>query len=239
MCKSAFCSYSAAPAFVAFVLLGLVGCASAPVGEGVEAPRLVVGDRWQYRVTDNLRRGAVSQLDAEVIAVSGRSARIRLGYVDTDGRAEWIDEVDGEGGLRSGTLWREPPRPFDPPVQLLAFPLGHGKTWRQVIDTVRKDTELKDQILVYGKVDGRQAANVPAGGFDAVYVYRIVQLDDEEFWRTRTTLRDAVWYAPEVKGPVREARAAEYTEKGSGPDMTTISTELTVLELVSFRPGGK
>ena len=104
---------------------------------------------------------------------------------------------------------------------------------------MRADTQLKDQILIYGKVDGRKATSVPAGSFDAVYVYRIVQLDDEEFWRTRTTRRDAIWYAPEVKGPVREARAAEYTEKGGGPDMTTISTESTIIELMSFRPGGK
>jgi len=225
--------------FVACVLalVGISGCTSVPIGPPIEAPRLVVGDRWQYRVTDNLRRGTVSQLDAEVIAVAGGSARIRLDYSDTSGRAEWIDEVDSQGGLRSGTLWRETPRPFNPPAQLLAFPLDEGKTWRQVIDTLHPDTELKDQILIYGKVDGRHATTVPAGGYDAVYIYRIVQLDDEEFWRTRTTLRDAVWYAPEVKAPVREARAAEYTEKGSGPDMTTISTESTVLELVSFRPG--
>jgi hypothetical protein len=77
---------------------------------------------------------------------------------------------------------------------------------------------------------------VPAGAFDAVYVYRVLQLDDEEFWRTRTTRRDAVWYAPEVKAPVREAREAEYTEKG-GPDFATVRTESTVIELVSFRPG--
>jgi hypothetical protein len=221
------------------VLAGVLGCASAPVGAPIVAPQLVVGDHWQYRVTDNLRRGTVSQLDAEVIAVAGGSARIRLDYADINGRSEWIDEVDGRGGLSSGALWREPPRPFNPPVQLLAFPLDQGKTWRQVIDTLRKDTELKDQILIYGKVYGRNATTVPAGGYDAVYVYRIVQLDDEEFWRTRTTRRDAVWYAPEVKAPVREAREAEYTEKGGGPDVTTIRTESTVLELVSFRPGGR
>jgi len=179
----------------------------------------------------------VSQLDAEVIAVAGGSARIRLDYADPSGRTEWIDEVDGQGGLSSGALWREPPRPFNPPAQLLAFPLDQGKTWRQVIDTLRRDTELKDQILIYGKVDGRSATTVPAGGYDAIHVYRIVQLDDEEFWRTRTTRRDAVWYAPEVKAPVREAREAEYTEKGGGPDIATIRTESTVLELVSFRPG--
>jgi hypothetical protein len=224
-------------AVLMLAFIGVAGCASAPVGPPIDAPRLAVGDRWQYQITDNLRRGAVSQLDAEVIAVSGGSARIRLGLTDNSGRAEWIKEVDGRGGLLAGSLWREPPRTFDPPAQLLAFPLNDGKTWRQKIDTLRTDSQLTGQVLIYGKVDGRKAISVPAGGFDAVYVYRIVQLDDEEFWRTRTTRRDAIWYAPEVKAPVREARAAEYTEKGGGPDMTTISTESTIIELVSFRPG--
>lgn len=229
--------FFAAVSVLAFI--GVAGCASAPVGPPVDAPRLAVGDRWQYQITDNLRRGALSQLDAEVIAVSGGSARIRLGLTDNSGRAEWVKEVDGGGGLLAGSLWREPPRTFDPPAQLLAFPLNDGKTWRQKIDTLRTDSQLTGQVLIYGSVGGRKAISVPAGGFDAVYVYRIVQLDDEEFWRTRTTRRDAIWYAPEVKGPVREARAAEYTEKGGGPDMTTISTESTIIELVSFRSGGK
>jgi hypothetical protein len=228
----------AACALALSVMLGLCGCASAPVGPPVQAPRLAVGDHWQYRVTDNLRRGRLSQLDAEVIAVSGPSARVRLAVTDNSGRAEWVDEIEG-GLLRAGTLWREAPRPFSPPVQLLAFPLDDGKTWRQSIDTFHPDTELKDQILVYGKVGGRKPTSVPAGVFDAVYVYRIVQLDDEEFWRTRTTRRDAVWYSPEVKAPVREARAAEYTEKGGGPDVSTVTTEDSVIELVSFKPGGK
>src|SRR5207237_7257583 len=102
-------------------------------------------------------------------------------------------------------------------------------TWRQAIDTLHPDTELRDQILIYGKVDGRNATTVPAGRYDAVYIYRIVQLDDEEFWRTRTTLREAVWYAPEVKAPVREARAAEYTARRSGAEMTKIAAGSTVL----------
>lgn len=227
-----------APALAVCALLGLAACASAPVGEGVAAPRLVVGDHWQYRVTDNLRRGALSQLDAEVIAVSGGSARIRFDLLDAYGSSEWLDEVDADGGLRAGSLYREPPRAFDPPARLLAFPLDQGKTWRQVIDTLRKDTELKDQILIYGRVDGPDATTVPAGRFDAVYVYRAVQLDDEEFWRTRTSLRDLIWYAPQVKAPVRERHDASYTEKG-GIDPATVRTESTVVELESFRPGGQ
>jgi hypothetical protein len=230
-------SLHAAPCVASWIALALAACATAPVGPPIAAPKLAVGDHWQYRVTDNLRRGAVSQLDAEVIAVSGPAARVRLAITDNDGRTEWVDEIEGGGSLRAGTLWRERPRPFSPPVQLLAFPLDDGKTWRQTIDTIHPDTELLDQILVYGKVDGRKTANVPAGAFDAVYVYRILQLDDRDFWRTRTTRRDAVWYAPEVKAPVREMRVAEYTELG-GQDMATVTTESIVVELVSFHPGG-
>ena len=222
--------------FSMLIALGLGACASAPVGPPIDAPRLAVGDRWQYRVTDNLRRGIVSQLDAEVIAVSDGSARIKVGRADNNGRTEWVDEVDGRGGLRAGSLWRESPRPFSPPVQLLAFPLDGGKTWRQSIDTLHPDTEMLDQILIYGRVDGRRPTSVPAGAFDAVYVYRIVQLDDREFWRTRTTRRDEIWYAPEVKAPARETREAEYTEIG-GQDMATVRTESTLIELESFRPG--
>ncbi|HTS21896.1 MAG TPA: hypothetical protein VMN79_08805 [Casimicrobiaceae bacterium] len=218
------------------LVLGLFACASAPAGPPIDAPRLAVGDRWQYRITDNLRRGLTSQLDAEVISVTGPSARVRLAVTDNNGRYEWVDDIEGGGALRAGTLWREAPRPFNPPVELLAFPLADGKTWRQTIDTIHPDTQMTDQILVYGKVDGRKTATVPAGVYDAVYVYRVVQLDDRDFWRTRTTRRDAVWYAPEVKAPVREAREAEYTEIG-GQDMATVTTENTVAELVSFQPG--
>jgi hypothetical protein len=217
-------------------VLALGACATAPVGPPVDAPKLAVGDHWQYRITDNLRRGAVSQLDAEVLAVSGPAARVQLTVSDDTGRSQWIDEIEGGGSLRAGMLWREGTRPFNPPVQLLAFPLDDGKSWRQTIDTLHPDTQMLDQILVYGKVDGRRTANVPAGAYDAVYVYRIVQLDDRDFWRTRTTRRDAVWYAPEVKAPVREMRVAEYTEIG-GQDMATVTTESIVVELVSFRPG--
>src|SRR5437763_7152028 len=206
--------------------LGVAGCASAPVGPPVEAPRLTVGDRWQYQITDNLRRGAVSQLDAEVIAVSGGSARVRFGLTDNSGRAEWDDEFDGSGRLRVGSLWRESPRPFNPPVQLLAFPLDDGKTWRQSIDTLHPDTELRDQILVYGKVGGRKSTSVPAGAFDTVYVYRIVQLDDDEFWRTRTTRRDAVWYAPEVTAPHASEKRASLEKLRIGMMPGTIGTSM-------------
>jgi hypothetical protein len=203
----------------------------------VNAPRLAVGDHWQYRVTDGLRRGAVSQLDAEVASVSGGTATIRLTYTDEGGRVERTTEVDASGALLAGALLREAPRRFSRPVELLAFPLEQGKVWRQTIDTMRPDLQIKDQILVWGHVEGREPISVPAGTFDTVAVQRIFQLDDAEFWRGRTTRRDQVWYAPEVKAPVREVRDAQYLEKGDRREQAAVRVEHTTTELVSFKPG--
>lgn len=219
-----------------FVLALLAGCVSAPVGTPVAPPRLAVGDHWQYRVVDYLRRGLVGELEAEVVALSDGVAAVRIVRTEDGRRSEWTDEVDAGGGLHAGILGSPPPRRFAPAAVMLAFPLAQGKTWRQSVRTFRTDLELPDEILIYGDVQGRASVSVPAGNFDAVQIYRVVQLDDAEFWRTRTIRRDQVWYAPEVKSVVREIRYAEYFEHGDN-DSTAVYTERTTTELVSFRPG--
>ena len=133
--------------------------------------------------------------------------------------------------------WAVPsPQRFAPAAALVAFPLEQGKAWRQTVPTFRSDIELPDQILIYGDVQGRTPVAVPAGSFDAVQIYRVLQLDDAQPWRTRTIRRDRLWYAPEVKGPVREMREAQYVEHGDN-DSTAVYTERTTTELVSFHPG--
>ena len=221
-------------------LAALVLCACAarqPLEENVAPPRFVVGDRWEYRITDGLRRGATTRLDVQVVAIIAGVATMRLVYVDGYGSSEKIEEIDADGGLRAGALRNEEVRRFSPSLKLLDFPIGHRSPWRQVVATFRRDTQLKDDILIYGEVQGRAAVTVPAGTYDAVAIYRIVQLDDDEFWRSKTTRRDSVRYAPEVKGVVREVRDAEYFELHGGIDSATIRTEYTTTELLSFTPG--
>lgn len=224
--------------FAALAAIVLCACAAhPPLVENVAAPRFVVGDHWEYRITDSLRRGATTRLDVQVVAINAGVATMRLVSVDSYGRSEQTEEIDSDGGLRVGVLRNDEVRRFSPSLKLLDFPIGQRSSWRQVIDTLRRDTQLKDQILVYGKVQGRAPVTVPAGSYDAVAIYRIVQLDDAEFWRTRTMRRDQVRYAPEVKGVVREVREAEYVELHGGPDSASIRTEQTTTELVSFTPG--
>ena len=224
--------------FATFAAVVLCACAARqPLGENVAPPRFVVGDHWEYRITDGLRRGATTRLDVQVVAVNAGVATMRLAYVDDYGSSEKTEEIDADGGLRVGALRHEEVRRFSPSLKLLDFPIGQRGSWRQVVDTFRRDTQLKDDIRIYGQVQGRALVTVPAGTYDAVAIYRIVQLDDDEFWRSKTTRRDSVRYAPEVKGVVREVHDAEYFELHSGPDSATIRTEYTTTELVSFTPG--
>jgi hypothetical protein len=215
----------------ALAALALCACATRqPLGENVAAPRFVVGDHWEYLVTDGLRRGATTRLDVQVVAVNSGVATMRLVSVDSYGRSEQMEEIDADGGLRVGALRNAETRRFSPSLKLLDFPIGQRSTWRQAVDTFRSDTQLNDQILVYGQLQGRSPVTVPAGSYNAVAIYRILQLDDKQFWRTRTTRRYAVRYAPEVKGVVREVRDAEYVELHGGPDMATIRTEHTTTD---------
>jgi hypothetical protein len=217
--------------------LALCACAHQPLVENVAPPRFVVGDRWEYLITDGLRRGATTRLDVQVVAINAGVATMRRVFVDSYGRREQTEEIDADGGLRAGALRNDEVRRFSPSLKLLDFPIGQRDSWRQVVDTFRRDTELKDYIRIYGQVQGLAPVTVPAGSYDAVAIYRIVQLDDEEFWRSRTTRRDQVRYAPQVKGVVREVRDAEYLELHGGREPATIRTEYTTTELVSFTPG--
>jgi len=225
----------------ALTLAACGGGAGAPSGgvaaPPVPAPQLAVGDHWQYRIVDNLRRGAVTILDLEVSSISNGVATLRMVYTNPQGaRTERTEEINAQGWLVVGTLKDEMTRRYPTPIELYDFPLTGGTTWRQTVDTISPETGIKAQILVYGTVQGQNQVTVPAGTYNSVYIYRILQLDVEQFWRTRTTRRDSVWYAPETKAPAREKREAQYVENG-GMDNAPIRTEDTVRELVSFQPG--
>jgi len=224
--------------FAALLMAVLAGCqapGSTPVAAPIAAPKLAVGDHWQYKITDNLRRGAVTMMDIEVTAIANGIVTLNEISNGPYGRTEENEEINSDGWLVFGSLKNEPFRRFPTPIELYDFPLAQGKTWRQTINTLGPETQLPAQILSYGTVQGMRQVTVPAGSFDAVYIYRILQLDDDQFFRSRTERRDSVWYAPEVKAPARELHDASYVLY-DGPESTVVRTENTTRELVAFRP---
>lgn len=224
---------------VALLALALGACTTVSMTGTVDAPRFAVGDHWQHRVIDGFRRAQVATVDSEVVAVNAGEATIRVRYVDDRGQYERTQRVLADGGVVVGAAWRQDTREFSPPLRELDFPLTQGRTWRQTVSNVHLDSPAREvgQIYNWGRVQGSMSVTVPAGTFDTIQVYRILQLDDEEFWRSRTTLRDQVWYSPQVKAAVREVRDGEYREKTDALDAATVRNEYSIYELTSFTPG--
>lgn len=231
--------FFAAAAFLVGCAAGPIGPKGAPVGTPVGAPAFLVGDHWQYRVTDELARGAQSQLDIEVVSVEGNTATMRSTMVDAYGKIHTSDIVLTDGNLKRGNLLYEAAaRTFPEPLQLVQFPLQSGSSWRQTLSTTSPETSLPAQILLTASIAGRNSVTVPAGSYDAVVVRIILQLDDAQFFRTRTSVYEDLGYSTDVRGLVKMTRRAEYFDRNSGGGAPARhEVERSVTELVSFRPG--
>ena len=237
------------PSILRIVILGfclastaaLTGCAgfeSAGSGPAAEAPAYRVGDRWTYRVQDGfLTAERWEETHAiSTISAGGISARItQKGPTQDVARAElW----SAPGLVKIGAVFDNETRRFVTPLERYRFPLAAGQSWSQFVDNFNEATNATGQINRYVRVRGWEQVSTPAGTFDALAMHVMMHLDDEEFWRFATECNYTVWYAPAVRGVVREEKRAQYLQKDGDHDSGgLIRTQNAVAELLSFTPG--
>jgi hypothetical protein len=219
-------------------LAGCAGFESAGSGPAAEAPAYRVGDRWTYRVQDGFRSPERWEETHSITAIGteGISARITQQGPSRDvTRAElW----PAPGLVKIGALFDNETRRFVTPLERYRFPLAGGAVWSQFVDNYNETTKTTGQINRYVRVRGWEKVTTPAGTFDALAMHVVMHLDDEEAWRHATQCNYTVWYAPAVRGVVREERRAQYLEKGGTNDMfSRVWTQNAVVELLSFTPG--
>jgi len=149
-----------------------------------------------------------------------------------------IERWPAPGLVAQGTLLDIETRSFAEPLARWRFPLAGGASWNQWVDQVNETGGTRGRINRYVRVAGSDSVVTPAGTFDALRMFVIMRLDDEDAFRHATEVRHIVWYAPAVRATVREERRAEYREKGSGRDaFANIPVQNELAELVSFTPG--
>jgi hypothetical protein len=224
------------------VLAALAGCAgviSQDSGPAAPAPEFHVGDRWVYHGDDGFfRTKAVWDETHEVLAIGadGITVRITQKGPSIDVRRTELWSLPGQ--VKIGAVYNNETRRFVTPLQRYDFPLADGKMWSQFVDNYNETTKADGQINHYVRVRGWDKVTTAAGTFDALAMHVMMRLDDDEFWRTATECNYLVWYAPAVRGVVREELEAQYLEKSSQDDgRSPIRTQHGVLELVSFTPG--
>jgi len=220
------------------VLAGCAGVTTQGSGPVVEAPAYRVGDRWVYSAVDGFRAKTTWQETREVVAVGADGITMRVTQQGPSIDVVRMEQWSAPGLLKVGALFNNQIRRFATTVAVYEFPLASGKTWNQWVDAYNEATKANGQINHYVRVSGRETVTTPAGTFDAVAMHVLMQMDDEEFWREPTRCNYQVWYAPAVRGSVREIKNAQYLEKGGDMDgRATVRVQNTVLELVSFTPG--
>jgi hypothetical protein len=226
---------------LALVTVALVAaCASVGGSEGppAEAPRYRVGDRWVYQAKDGFRNPVVWEEVHEVTAVGSDGVRIRVTQAGPNVANIRVEELAAPGIVRIGALFDAETRRFAEPLQRYPFPLERGRTWNQWVDNFNEATKKEGTINRYGRVVGWDKITTPAGTFDAMRITVLMRLDDEEFWRRATECAYVVWYAPAVRGIVREEKEAQYLEKGDSLDgLAAIRSQHATVELVRFTPG--
>ena len=225
--------------------LALAGCASpgastSAAGSAVvaEAPTYRVGDRWVYRVNQQFRAAPDFDETVEITAVGpdGITARVTAkgGPIDIVRTERWA----APGLVLQGSLLDIETRKFAEPLQRFRFPLRSGERWNQWVEQVNETQKTSGKINRYVTVLRSERVTTPAGTFDALRMNVIMQLDDEDPFRYATQATHIVWYAPAVRGVVREERRAQYREKGSGRDaFANLPVQNEIVELVSFTPG--
>lgn len=202
-------------AFVTFAILAwLTSSTGAAQPSTAPVPTLSVGDRWTYKVTDRdgARIATVSEETREVTAV-------------------------GPDGItvRTGVACVEDTRTFITPLQRYAFPLAPGKRWNQWVEYVDESGGSKGKINYFARVRGWDKLASAGGSVDAIRMDVIVRLDDADAFRNATECNFSFWYAPSVRGSIREQRKAGYLEKGVSPaPMRLVDASY---ELVGFAPG--
>jgi hypothetical protein len=234
--------------FAAGAIAGLAACAGGGAGPGgltgagsgpaADAPAYRVGDRWVYHGEDGFRVKTEWEETHEVTAIGpdGITARVTPKGRPLDFPRTELWSAPGQ--VKVGALCGDGvTRRFALPLQRDDFPLGGGKTWTQWVDQYNEATQQSGQVNHWVRVGGWEKVATPAGSFDAISMQVLMRLDDETFWRFATTCNYLVWYAPAVRGIVREERRAQYVEKSGEHGGATIRSQFGVFELTSFTPG--
>lgn len=217
----------------------LAGCSMLPVmggGPTADAPAFTVGDRWVYRAKDGFMRPVVWEETREVVSASPAGYTVRITQRGPGVENVRTEQWSSPGRVKVGALFDAETRRFEKDLDRYDFPLAPGKTWNQWVRNYNEDAKKSGEINRWAHVGGWRSIATPAGTFDAVAIEVVMHLDDAEFWRTQTDCAYRIWYAPAVKGIVREEKEAQYIEK-SGRDSPAIRSQSALLELVSFTPG--
>lgn len=218
---------------IAAGVLLLQSCSTLPpVGNPVAAPDIRVGDTWVYHEFNGyngiLRRTLeyrVRRIEADRLVVE----------VTGNGEAQ-TREFSREWNPHTGALPGNRAVRYDPPYPMLRFPLEDGN-WKDSTTATDAVTGARIPVTVYTYVQGRERIRTAAGEFEAIKLQRAIYPENGEWWRSRDSISEVIWYSPDARAIVRYEDGSYYIDllRSPGHHGNVIRGDRIHIELASFR----
>jgi hypothetical protein len=221
--------------------LALGGCVSVGGSPGAPAPAPVyaVGDRWTYHGRDGYRQPVEWEEVREVTGVGPDGIVFRITQKGPQVDTRRNERLVAPGLVAVGAVFDAETRVFRTPLERYVFPLTPGASWRQSVANYNESIRDEDPLQCSTTVGGWESVTVQAGTFDALRMRIFMQFDLNNPFRWPMQCNYVFAWSPAAGATVREERYATYREKGDMSSSIEFRAQNTVLELTSFRRGGK
>jgi hypothetical protein len=149
------------------------------------------GDRWSYQKLNAYNGQLKAEVRYEVVDVTNGHVEVAVGDRRERYPLRWseFELVDGDRFI---------------------FPLPD--TGKARVVALNPETQRILPITVYSRLSGSQKVAVPAGEFDARKISREIYVDDREWYKSQTVVRQREWYATSVSQPVMRESQASYRD---------------------------
>lgn len=217
-------------------LVAAAGCATAPVpappgADPLPAPRLAVGDRWRYALTDLYNGGALGEAAVEVRAVA---PEIRLA-VRLPGAAAPVEERYADAWTVISEAVFDRPVTYETPMPLVPPGARAGQSSASSTGYRAEGTARRLRWQQRWRALGWERVTVPAGAFDALRIERLVNFEHPDPFRYDPFRRDVLWYAPAAGRWVRREWTGDYMSGGPVPRASRSLEERVRWELLGAR----
>jgi hypothetical protein len=203
----------------ALILAGLLSASCASQHARVDTPAARAGDRWTYQESNAYNGIPTGKVDYRVLAGEGDALTLEVAHDKSKSRVthtyppRWseFELVDG---------------------RRFVFPLGTREGAAVIARSV--ETQESVPIKIYERVSGPEKVRVPAGEFDAVKIFRNIYVDDADWYKSQTSVRQSEWYAPSLAAAIKRESQASYRDLRRGRHDVLIEGDWTRWELVSY-----
>ncbi|MGH8726980.1 MAG: hypothetical protein ACREV9_02210 [Burkholderiales bacterium] len=198
------------------VLLLVASCATAV--ERLPVPETQVGDRWTYQKLNAHNGNAAGTVNYEVLGLDGEAVRFQISDNKNVTTQTWprqwnqFELVDG---------------------RRFVYDAGEvsGKT-----TAFNPATNEKVSIKIQTSFLGREKIRVPAGEFDTLKILRNIYIDDREWWKSQTRVRQISWHSPSAAQFVKQESQPSYFDLRRSRHDTLIEGDWNRWVLTDYAP---